>query len=303
MLGLLRRSRGATLRRPRRLRHRRGRCWITSFGLARHHQPALVEPVHVLAEALHRADVVAHQHDGLALALESREDVDALALELGVADGEDLVEQQRVGVGAQRGREGEAHHHAGRQALQLRVPEALEAGERDHLVDAPGHRGARVAEHRPVELDVLAHRTAPAGSPSPSSSSGTSVPCTRTWPSSGTSRPAMTFSSVDLPEPFAPMTPTKLPRGTSSVTSRQRVQDLDVVRPERPPGARSASVVCRSCGMRNCLRDVADLDGVHGQKCSTRRACWRWNIAHPTARTRTATSDVFRMPPQSGHTP
>ena len=48
--------------------------------------------------------------------------------------------------------------------------------------------------------------------------------CTRTEPWLGCRMPAMHFSSVDLPEPFWPMTPNTSPSGTSKVTSWSAVK-------------------------------------------------------------------------------
>ena len=62
--------------------------------------------------------------------------LEALALELGVADGEHLVDEQDVGIDVDRDREPEPHVHARRVVLHRRVDEVLEAGEVDDLVEA-----------------------------------------------------------------------------------------------------------------------------------------------------------------------
>src|SRR5438552_795357 len=46
-------------------------------GRAGHHQPTPVEPEDLVAEALHRGQVVAHQHDGAPLPAQVGEDLDA----------------------------------------------------------------------------------------------------------------------------------------------------------------------------------------------------------------------------------
>ena len=57
-----------------------------------------------------------------------RDRADALLLEIGVADGEDFVEQQDVGVEVRRNRESQPHVHAGRVVLDRHVHEVLEPG-------------------------------------------------------------------------------------------------------------------------------------------------------------------------------
>ena len=61
--------------------------------------------------------------------------VHALLLERRVADGEDLVDQQDVGVDVDRDREAEPDVHAGRVVLHRLVDELLDAGEVDDLVE------------------------------------------------------------------------------------------------------------------------------------------------------------------------
>ena len=59
--------------------------------------------------------------------------------------------------------------------------------------------------------------------PAPSSSSAASRPRTSTAPRVGRTIPASSFSSVDFPEPFAPMTPRVSPAGTSKETPSSAV--------------------------------------------------------------------------------
>ena len=70
-----------------------------------------------------------------------------------------------------------------------------------------------------------------------SSSARRSAPATTTVPASGASRPAITLSSVDLPEPDSPRIATSSPRTTSSVTRSSTVRGRgpgnDLVTPER----------------------------------------------------------------------
>ena len=83
---------------------------------------------------------------------------EALALEVGVADREHLVDEQDLRLEVRGDREREPHVHAARVALDGRVDEALDPRELDDLVElrldlAPAH-----AENRAVEEDVLAAR-------------------------------------------------------------------------------------------------------------------------------------------------
>jgi len=54
--------------------------------------------------------------------------------------------------------------------------------------------------------------------PAPSSMRAETLPSTRSVPEVGLKRPATSLRSVDLPEPFAPMTPNVSPRRTSKET-------------------------------------------------------------------------------------
>ena len=75
------------------------------------------------------------------------------------------------------------------------------------------------------------------------------MPFTVTHPSSGTRSPAIILSSVDFPEPFAPMIPTKDPAGMTRLTSRTASR-TSTGTGRKADSTRSASVVWRSCGMR-----------------------------------------------------
>ena len=73
-----------------------------------------------------------------------------------VADREDLVEQQHVGLDVRGDREAEAHVHPGRVRAHRQVDELLELRERDDLVHHLAHPRTRQAVDRAVEVDVLA---------------------------------------------------------------------------------------------------------------------------------------------------
>ena len=109
-----------------------------------------------LAQPLDRLRVVRDEQDRAALVLERRDDAEALALEVLVADREDLVEEQHVGLQERGDREPEPHRHPARVRADRPVDRVLDLGERDDLVEALADLGAAQALDRPVQVDVLA---------------------------------------------------------------------------------------------------------------------------------------------------
>ena len=71
-----------------------------------------IEQAGAVADRLDSGGRVRHEQDRLALRLERLQRAHALLLEVVVADGEDLVEQQDVGLEVGRNREAEPHVHA-----------------------------------------------------------------------------------------------------------------------------------------------------------------------------------------------
>ena len=183
------------------------------LGIAhRLHRPA-VQPQRLVAEALDQAERVRHQQDRLAAPLELGELVEALVGEAFVADGEHFVDEQHVGIDVDRDRETQPHVHARRVGLHRRVDEVAQLGELDDLVEAPGDLPLGQAEHDAVDEDVLAagdlrveagaeldQRRDPA--------------VDRDRAVVGLVMPATSLSSVLLPEPLRPMTPSVRPLGT-----------------------------------------------------------------------------------------
>ena len=98
---------------------------------------------------------VRHDDDRASLGAEVGEPLVAPPLELLVADGQHLVDEQDVGVDVDGHREAEAHVHPRRVVLHRGVDEALEPGELDDVVEAPVELGLGEPEDRAVEVDVL----------------------------------------------------------------------------------------------------------------------------------------------------
>ena len=117
---------------------------------------AALEEHGALAEPLDRHGVVRDEHDRAPRLLEGEDAAEALALERLVADGEDLVEEQDVGVEERGDREAEAHRHPRRVRPHGPVDRILELGEGDDLVEALADVGATEALDRAVQEHVLA---------------------------------------------------------------------------------------------------------------------------------------------------
>ena len=88
--------------------------------------------------------------------LERRDDAEALALEVLVPHGEDLVEQQHVRLQERGDREAEPHGHPARVGANRPVDRMLDLGERNDLVEALADLGPPQALDRAVQEDVLA---------------------------------------------------------------------------------------------------------------------------------------------------
>src|SRR5581483_8044623 len=109
-----------------------------------------------IAEVADGVQRVRHDDDRLAALAQLVELLGALLLELLVADGEDLVDEEDVGIDADGDREPESDVHARRVVLDRRVDEGREIGELDDLVELRRDLLAREPEDRAVEVDVLA---------------------------------------------------------------------------------------------------------------------------------------------------
>ena len=181
--------------------------------------PPFVHPHRAITEPLDEPERVRHEDDRLPAALELRDLVEALVRETLVADGEHLVDEEDVGIDVHGDGEAEAHVHAGRVGLDRGVDELLEPGELDDLVEA--RVISRFDSPRMMPLRKTFSRPEISGwKPAPSSSSAEMRPRRGRVPLVGFVIPAMSFSSVLLPEPLGPMTPSVSPRCTVKVTLR-----------------------------------------------------------------------------------
>ena len=109
------------------------------------------------------------------------ERLEALLLEVGVADGERLVEQEDVERHLDRDRVGQPKQHPRRVVLELLVDEALEPGELEDRVEA------RATWRRviPISIPLISMFVRAVNSglkPTPSSMNGDSRPRIRTVP-------------------------------------------------------------------------------------------------------------------------
>jgi hypothetical protein len=125
-------------------------------GRAVHDHPAVLQHDHPVAELAHLVEPMGHEHDGAALALELLDALHALALEGLVTDRQHLVDQQDVRVDVDRHGERQAHGHAARVELHLRVDELLDAGEINDRIEVGFGLPAGEPEDRRVQVDVLA---------------------------------------------------------------------------------------------------------------------------------------------------
>lgn len=109
-----------------------------------------------VAEFLDLAEGVRHEDDRAALLLELADLVEALLLELLVAHGQDLVDEEDVRVGVDRDGEREPDVHARAVELDLRVDELADAAEPEDVVELLLGFLLCETEDRGVEEHVLA---------------------------------------------------------------------------------------------------------------------------------------------------
>ena len=179
---------------------------------------ALTEQHRSLTQAFDGLRVVRDEDDRAAAVLELGDLAEALALELLVADGEHLVEQQHVGANVRGDGEPQTHVHPRRVRTHRQVDELLELGERDDLVHRLADRRPRQAVDRAVQIDVLT-----AGEirvePGPELEQRRNAAAGLDPPAVGLMIPETMRNRVDLPEPFRPTRPTASPGSIVSETS------------------------------------------------------------------------------------
>ncbi|MNP08554.1 hypothetical protein D3C76_1006280 [compost metagenome] len=133
--------------------------------MALHGQPALVEQYGAVADRLDRAAVVGDDQQGGAGAAETADPLEALVLEVGIADRQRLVDDQHIGAARGGDAERQAHLHAARVGTHRLVDGFADLGElldvRHHRLDLFQLQPQQLAGHEdvlpPGELRVEAH--------------------------------------------------------------------------------------------------------------------------------------------------
>ena len=148
---------------------------------------------------------------------------------LRVERAERLVEQQHLRLHGERARERHALPLAARQLVGVAVGEAVQVDQLEQLVDAGLDLVLRALADAEPEGDVVPHghvleRGVVLEHEADAALLGADrrrvlTPLIITLPASGTSSPAITRSSVDLPEPLGPSSAVRDPSGTESETS------------------------------------------------------------------------------------
>src|SRR5207248_1670680 len=118
--------------------------------------PPLLQDKGAAAQGRHRAHVVADEQDRRATLAERLHAVEALLLERGIADGENLVDDEDLGIEMGGDSEGQADVHTAGVALGGRVEEAPDLGEGDDVVKLAIDLLTAHAKDGAVEVDVLA---------------------------------------------------------------------------------------------------------------------------------------------------
>ncbi len=192
-----------------------------AHGVSERGHPLLVEPERPVAEVPDEVELMGHDQERDPPELHLLDLRDALLRELLVADGEDFVDQENVGIDVDGDREPEADVHARGVGLDRLVEVRADVRELDDPVEALVDLAAREAEHDPVDVDVLA--PADLGVKARSQLDERRDPSVHQTRSRvvGLRIPEMSLSSVDFPDPFRPMTPNASPRPTSKVMSRR----------------------------------------------------------------------------------
>ena len=257
-----------------------------------------------VGQHLEPVEVVGREHDRLPGRAELDDELDEPLLGAGVEGRGRLVEEQHFGVHDEDRRDRDPLLLPARQLVRRAVGELDDVEHRERVVDARVDLVAGQAHVQRAERDLLPHRrrehlrvgvleheTDPRAEPARELLVfevvlGDVVRRTRgSEPVSGNTSPSSTFSSVDLPQPFAPRSATFSPRRTvsdtsssagnrsryaydaSSTASSVAVPDTvrstsdDTVQPECEDGGRRA---------RGHECDVEDADAERRRRCARR---------------------------------
>src|SRR5258706_14295687 len=98
-------------------------------GISVEEELSAVDPKRAAANRLNRRHVVAHEENRPPFIGDLFHLAEALALKLGIADGEHLVDDEDLGVEMRRHGEGETHVHAARVVFERRLEELLHSCE------------------------------------------------------------------------------------------------------------------------------------------------------------------------------
>ena len=97
--------------------------------------PPALEPQRAPAQRLDRDQVVTHEQHGAVLPRHIADLAEAFLLERRIADRQDLVDEQDLGLEMRGNGEGQPKIHPARVALHRRVDESFDLGEVDDLVE------------------------------------------------------------------------------------------------------------------------------------------------------------------------
>ena len=103
-----------------------------------------------------QAQIVADEQNGHALALHLQDAVEAFGLEVLVADGQNLIDDQDLGAHVDGDGEAQAHVHARRIMLDRHIDVIAQFGEVQDVVKKALGLLAAEAQHRGIEIDILA---------------------------------------------------------------------------------------------------------------------------------------------------
>ena len=171
---------------------------------------AAVEPDHSVTELVDRLHVVGDEDNRPPGAAEVLHPAKAALLELGVADREHLVDEEDLGLQMGGDREREPHAHAARVALDRRVEE-LSTPENSTIWSSLRVDLARFIPRIDPFRKMFSRPVSSGLKPVPTSRRLPTRPRIIARPLVGVVIRVSTLSSVDLPAPFRPITPTASP--------------------------------------------------------------------------------------------